>query len=106
MKGSRPLFSPTIPGVELGEERISQVPTISMPAVDPTDKSVGGMDRPTQNKPGTVFPPYTVTNGTIDRTYDANASSVGELADVLYSLLKDLKVQLNNIDRRLKSGGL
>jgi len=33
---------------------------------------------------------YTVTNGTTDRTYDADASSVNELADVLYSLLKDL----------------
>ena len=34
---------------------------------------------------------YTITNGTIDRTYDANASSTDELADVLYTLIQDLK---------------
>ena len=34
---------------------------------------------------------YTITNGTIDRTYDADASSTNELADVLYTLIQDLK---------------
>lgn len=33
---------------------------------------------------------YTVTNHTADKTYDANATSVAELADVLGSLLLDL----------------
>ena len=34
---------------------------------------------------------YTITNGTVDRTYDADASSTNELADVLYTLIQDLK---------------
>ena len=34
---------------------------------------------------------YTITNGTTDRTYDADASSTAELADVLYTLIQDLK---------------
>ena len=34
---------------------------------------------------------YTITNGTIDRTYDANATSTAELADVIYTLQEDLK---------------
>jgi hypothetical protein len=33
---------------------------------------------------------YVVTNGTIDRDYDANASSTAELADIIYTLLSDL----------------
>ena len=35
---------------------------------------------------------YTVTNGVTDRTYDANATSVDELADVLATLIADLKL--------------
>lgn len=35
---------------------------------------------------------YTITNGTTDRTYDADASSTAELADVLYTLIQDLKL--------------
>ena len=38
-------------------------------------------------------PAYTVTNLVTDRTYDANSTTVEELADVLGSLLADLKVQ-------------
>lgn len=34
---------------------------------------------------------YTITNGTTDRTYDANATSTDELADILYTLIQDLK---------------
>ena len=34
---------------------------------------------------------YTVTNGLTDRTYDANATSVEELADVIGTLIADLK---------------
>lgn len=34
---------------------------------------------------------YTVTNGSTDRAYDANATSIDELADVLGTLITDLK---------------
>ena len=34
---------------------------------------------------------YTVTNGTNDRTYDADASSTAELADVLGQVIADLQ---------------
>ena len=34
---------------------------------------------------------YTITNGTTDRTYDANATTTDELADILYTLIQDLK---------------
>ena len=33
---------------------------------------------------------YTITNDTTDRTYDANATSAAELADVLATLIRDL----------------
>lgn len=33
---------------------------------------------------------YTVTNGVIDRSYNANSTTVAELADILYTLLQDL----------------
>ena len=34
---------------------------------------------------------YTITNGSTDRTYDANATTVDELADILSTLITDLK---------------
>lgn len=34
---------------------------------------------------------YTVTNGTTDRTYNADTVAVAELADIVYTLLEDLK---------------
>lgn len=34
---------------------------------------------------------YTVANGTTDRAYDADATTVDELADVLATLIADLK---------------
>lgn len=37
-----------------------------------------------------ALPGYTVSNLTIDRTYDATATSVAELARVLGSLINDL----------------
>lgn len=40
--------------------------------------------------PAAVPSSYTVTNHTADKTYDANASSVAELADVLGSVILDL----------------
>ena len=33
---------------------------------------------------------YTITNDTTDRTYDANATSTAELADVLATLIRDI----------------
>jgi hypothetical protein len=38
-----------------------------------------------------AFATYTVTNGLTDRTYDANSTTVNELADVLATLINDLK---------------
>lgn len=35
---------------------------------------------------------YTITNGSVDRAYDASASSTNELANVLYTLIQDLKL--------------
>jgi len=39
----------------------------------------------------TIDAPYTVSNGTTDRTYDADATTVAELADIVYTLLSDLQ---------------
>ena len=38
-----------------------------------------------------ISTPYTVTNGTADRTYDADTVVVAELADIVYTLIQDLK---------------
>ena len=35
-------------------------------------------------------PDYTVTNGTTDRTFDADSTSTAELADILATLIADL----------------
>lgn len=40
---------------------------------------------------GSSPPVYTVTNATTDRTYDANATTLDEIADVLGTLIADLK---------------
>lgn len=37
--------------------------------------------------------PYVVTNGTEDRTFDANSTTTAELADVLATLLSDLRAK-------------
>ena len=34
---------------------------------------------------------YTITNGTTDRTYDADTVAIAELADIVYTLIQDLK---------------
>ena len=50
---------------------------------------------PTQNLPHPnmhIAVTYTITNGTTDRTYDADATSTAELADILYTLIQDLKL--------------
>jgi len=36
-------------------------------------------------------PDYTVTNGTTDRTFDADSTSTAELADILATLIADLQ---------------
>lgn len=35
---------------------------------------------------------YTITNDSTDRTFDANSTTVAELADVLATLIRDLAV--------------
>ncbi len=35
---------------------------------------------------------YAVTNATEDRTYDANATDINEIADILGTLIADLKL--------------
>lgn len=60
--------------------------------------SAGGSNRIAANATGVAFnaqspiarPDYTVTNVTTDRTYDANATTTDELADVLGTLIADL----------------
>lgn len=42
--------------------------------------------------PAVQPPAYTITNDTTDRTYDANATTVEELADVVATMYRDLKV--------------
>lgn len=34
---------------------------------------------------------YTITNGTVDRTYNADTVLVAELADIVYTLISDLQ---------------
>jgi len=36
---------------------------------------------------------YTVTNGSVDRTYNANTVAVAELADIVYCILLDLETK-------------
>lgn len=40
-----------------------------------------------------LTPAYTPTNVTTDRAYDANSSSIDEVADVLGTLIADLKAR-------------
>lgn len=35
---------------------------------------------------------YSISNGSVDRTYDASSTSANELADILYTLIQDLKL--------------
>jgi len=42
-------------------------------------------------EPIAVPPTYTITNGTIDRTYDANTVGVAELADIVFTMITDIK---------------
>lgn len=42
-----------------------------------------------------TFPTYTVTNGTTDRTFNADSTSLDELADVLATLIADLNTLLS-----------
>ncbi len=64
-----------------------------------TDISAGRASLHINNENGEIIKLYTtnsgsaysITNGTTDRTYDANATTVDELADILYTLIQDLK---------------
>ena len=40
--------------------------------------------------PVVTGPSYTVTNGVVGRTYDANATTIDELADVLATVIADV----------------
>lgn len=105
MPGSRRPFSPTIPGAE-PEEKQAPVASMTFPTVDPTDTTPGGVDAKTPSPTPTGLSPYTITNLTIDRTYDANGSSVAELADVLGTLITDIDRVLSALNTRLRVGGL
>lgn len=105
MPGSRRPFSPTIPGVE-PEEKQATVASMTFPTVNPTDTTPGGVDAKTPSPTPTGLSPYTITNHTVDRTYDADASSVAELADVVGTLIKDVNGVLSSLNRRLRAGGL
>lgn len=59
------------------------------------DLQVGGSDKFVVDNTGKIANPfsqtYSLSNVTTDRTYDANATTVNELADVLGTLINDLK---------------
>lgn len=99
----RPFASTLEPSVEV-------VPVIN-PATDlipaePTDRSRGGVDKLSRPGEDTDLPPYTITNLTTDRDYNANGSSTAELADVLGTLIGDLRKVLDRLDRRLRNKGI
>lgn len=79
--------------------------SLSLPAILPTDTSSGGVDKHTNVAADISFPTYTITNLTYDRTYNANGSSVGELADVLGTLIRDVRTMLNELNRRARDAG-
>lgn len=61
-------------------------------------KDTGGTSRISYDTNGVAFngatpaarPDYTTTNGSTDRTFDANATSVDELADIVHTVISDL----------------
>jgi hypothetical protein len=80
----------------------SQNDSLTLPPTTPTDTSRGGVDEPVAVQADVSFPLYTITNLTYDRTYNANGSSTGELADVLGTLIRDVRTMLNELNRRLR----
>jgi len=76
---------------------------MDIPTTQPTDKSRTGVDRTPRSNIGTSFPPYDITNLNTDRTYDADLTSTGELADVLGTLIRDVQRTLAEILRRINN---
>jgi hypothetical protein len=60
-----------------------------VPDVEPIDVSPGGEGEISRNADAARYV-YNISNLATDRTYDANASSVAELADILGTLIRDL----------------
>jgi hypothetical protein len=56
-----------------------------------TDTNRGGRDVVPVVPPQKETPSYTITNRTIDRTMSAATPGAAEIANVLYTLIKDLK---------------
>lgn len=85
----RPLFSN--PLNKESYERPAPIPEANMrlPDVEPTDVRPGGTSE-IERKEDTAKYTYAITNLTTDRTYDANGSSVNELADIVGTLIRDL----------------
>jgi len=75
----------------------------SLPLASPVDRSPGGTDAESALKTIKSLPVYTITNLTTDRTYNANATSVGELADVVGTLIGDIQKVLNDITKRVSN---
>lgn len=75
----------------------------SLPGPEAKDTSPGGADQPDGVNGFRPTPRYTITNLTTDRTYDANGSSVAELADVLGTFINDVNSRLQLIEQRLRN---
>lgn len=73
--------------------------------VAPSDTTRGGRDEVSGVVRRTGVPPYAITNLTKDRTYDANATSLAELADIIGTFIRDVQNALREVDRRLKDAG-
>lgn len=71
------------------EDRLDRIERLLQAHVGP-QTAIGTTTLPHGNMHADVI--YTIANGTIDRTYDANATTVDELADILYTLIQDLKL--------------
>lgn len=74
----------------------------SMPPPEPTDTRRGGVDEPNSINGFRPTPRYTITNLVTDRSYNAAATSVTELADVLGTFINDVNSRLEFIERRLR----
>jgi len=87
---SRPLFASILEAYEPKES--IPLDDTTPEDISPVDSSPGGRDREAStSRPSPLR--YSVENLTLDRTYNANASSTAELADVLGTLLQALAKQ-------------
>lgn len=65
--------------------------TAAIVPADTANEAIGKLERALDDVPGNVAQTYTVTNVTADRALDADSTSVDEVADVLSTLINDLK---------------